>query len=239
VADPGRLDGEIAENVRDFIKRHPFPLQALQTNRLVAAIVALGERATPDEVRVAVAAAYGDRLPDPILRSTAANLARRVAAVRRRLIARNNFRDMLTGAELPTEGVLADEVRSATAEAMGPVVGVPVPPGTPGAFSLEATPVGGAANDWALSNAWQIALRRGVGWAAGLIAVMLALAGGRGGLRALPLAFAPWGAAIAPAALLREPIGLPTLAFLASALVGGTVLAVIALPGSRTPRGAA
>jgi hypothetical protein len=231
VADPARLDAEIAEAVRDSIVRHPFPLPVAETRRLIAAIVALGERLSVDEVRVAVAGVYGARLPEPILRSTATNLTRRVANVRRRLIARTNFRDMLTGAELPTEGVLADEVRGATAEAMGPVVGIPVGPDAPAAFKLDAVPIGGAANDRALSSAWDAALRPGMAWGAVLVAFALLLAGGRAGLRAAPLAFAPCALALAPAALLGDPIGLPTLSFVAGTLAGGTLLATAARPG--------
>src|SRR5262249_54126763 len=66
---------------------------------------------------------------------------RLVEIVRRRHSARINFREMLYGADLPTEGVLADEVRSATLEAMGPVVGVPVAPGSAAAFEIDAAAV--------------------------------------------------------------------------------------------------
>ena len=49
-------------------------------------------------------------------------------------------------------------------------------------------------------------------------AVLLVLAGGVAGLLSLRLAFAPAAAAIAPAAVLGEPVGLPTLSFYAGAL---------------------
>ena len=228
-ADPGRLDAEIADAVRDFVAHHPFPLSTAETGRLAAAIVALADQATVDDVRVAVAAAYGQRLPDAILRSTAETLARRVSAVRRRLVARTNFREMLYGAELPTEGVLADEVRGATAEAMGPLVGVPVALDNPAAFKLAAVAIGGAPNDRALSEVWNRGLRRGVVWAAGLCAILFVWMAGRVGLLYLPLALAPLATAAAPAALLGEPVGLPTISFFAGALAGGVVLACAAL----------
>jgi len=171
-----------------------------------------------------------------VLRATAINLARRVAAVRRRLVARANFRDMLTGADLPTEGVLADEVRGATAEAMGPVVGIPVPREDPAAFKLDAVPIGGAANDRALSRVWNRALPAGAAAAAVLIAVLLAWVGGRGGARSLPLALAPLALAMAPAALLGEPVGLPTVSFFGGALAGGAALAMAATK-ARAPDG--
>jgi hypothetical protein len=227
-ADPAKLDAEVAETVRAFIAHHPFPLGAGETARLIATIRGLGDSATVDDVRVAVAAAYGARLPDAILRTTAATLARRVALVRRRLVARGAFRDMLYGAELPTEGVLADEVRGATADAMGPVVGIPVALDNPAAFRIDAVPIGGAPNDRVLSEAWNRALPAGVVWAIGLIALLLAWLGGPAGLLSLPLALAPLATAAAPAAILREPIGLATIAFLAGAFAGGAALAVAA-----------
>ena len=233
-ADPSRLDIEVGDTVREVIARHPFPLPPAEAARLVASIRELGEGATVPAVEVAVASAYGPRMPAPVLRATAVNLARRVAAVRRRLVARANFRDMLTGADLPTEGVLADEVRGATAEAMGPVVGIPVSGQEPAAFKLDAVPIGGAANDRALSRVWNRALPAGAAAAAVLIALLLAFVGGRGGALSLPLALAPLALAVAPAALLGEPVGLPTVSFFGGALAGGAALAMAATP-ARVP----
>jgi hypothetical protein len=230
VADPTRLTSEIATATRDFIARHPFPLAATDTNHLVAAVTALDARASVDDVRVAVAAAYGTRLPDAILRSTAAGLARRVADVRRRLVARTNFRDMLYGAGLPTEGVLADEVRSATLETMGPIVGVPAAPDNPSALKIDPVAIGGTANDRALSETWEGSLRTGLTGTAGLISILLLATAGFPGIFRLPVAFAPLALASAPAALLGEPVGLPTLSFFAGALAAGAVLAVHATP---------
>ena len=47
--------------------------------------------------------------------------------------------------------------------------------------------------------------------AAAMIAILLVLVGGTPALSSLPLAFAPLAAAMAPSAILREPVGLPTL----------------------------
>jgi hypothetical protein len=232
-ADPARLDADIADNVRDFVARHPVPLGPADTNRLIAAVGALGDGAGVDDMRVAVATVYGGRLSDTILRTTADSLARRIAAVRRRHVASTNFRDMLSGAQLPNEGVLADEVRSATLDAMGPVVGVPAAPDSATAYRLDLVPIGGAPNDRALSLLWKRALVPGAVAAAGLLAILLVLTGGPGGLVSLPLAFAPAAAAIAPAALLGEPIGLPTLSFYAGALAAGAVLALAVTPAAR------
>ena len=239
-ADPARLEADIADNVRDFIARHPFALGPAETSRLIAAVAAMGDGASVDEVRVAVATAYGGRLSDTVLRTTADSLARRIAAVRRRHIAATNFKDMLTGAQLPSEGVLADEVRGATLDAMGPVVGIPAPADSPTAFRLDLVPVGGAPNDRALSLLWRKALGAGAVAAAGLLAILLVFAGGPAGVLSLPLALAPAAAAIAPAALLGEPVGLPTLSFYGGALAAGALLALAvdaAPPGVRRSEG--
>ena len=232
-ADPARLEADIADNVRDFIARHPFALGPTETSRLIAAVAALGDGASVDEVRVAVATAYGGRLSDTVLRTTAENLARRIAAVRRRHIAATNFKDMLTGAQLPSEGVLADEVRGATLDAMGPVVGIPAPADSATAFRLDLVPVGGAPNDRALSLLWRKALGAGAVAAAGLLAILLVFAGGPAGVLSLPLALAPAAAAIVPAALLGEPVGLPTLSFYGGALAAGALLALAVTPPAR------
>ena len=237
-ADPSRLEAAIAETVRDFIAKHPFALGEAETKRLIASVGAVGDGAAVNEVRVAVATAYGGRLPDAILRSTADSLARRIADVRRRHVASTNFRDMLTGAQLPSEGVLADEVRSATLDAMGPVVGIPAAPDSTTAYWLDLVPVGGAPNDRVLSAQWRRALVAGAVAAAGLLAVLLVFAGGFGGLLSLPLAFAPAAAAIAPAAVLAEPVGLPTLSFYAGALAAGALLALAVTPPAVPPDGA-
>jgi hypothetical protein len=236
-ADPARLEADIAASVRDFVARHPFALGPAEVNRLIAAVGAVGDGVSVDDVRVAVATAYGGRLSDTILRTTADGLARRIAAVRRRHIAATNFRDMLAGAQLPSEGVLADEVRSATLDAMGPVVGVPAAPDSPAAYRLDLVPVGGAPNDRVLSQLWRRALGAGAAAAAAFIAILLVIvAGGPAGLLSLPLAFAPAAAAIAPAALLGEPVGLPTLSFYAGALAAGAILALAVTPPARRGR---
>jgi hypothetical protein len=237
-ADPAKLESEIADTVRAFAAHHPLPIGALEIDRLILAARALGTTSTSDDMLAAVSVAYGSRLPEPALRTTAASLARRLATVRRRHTARLDFKEMLYGANLPTEGVLADEVRSATAEAMGPVVGLPVDPTAAGAFILDVTPIGGAPNDRALSEVWNRALRAGLVAAAGTIAILLVLVAGGGGILSLPLAFAPLAVAVAPSALLREPIGLPALSFFCGALAGGAILALLATPGpERRSRG--
>jgi hypothetical protein len=229
-ADPPRLEAEVADAVRDFATHHPWPLGVPEIERLVLGASALATDPTTDEVKTVVASVYGARLPAPMLTATATALAHRIAGVQKRHTARLDFKEMLYGADLPTEGVLADEVRSATLEAMGPVVGVPVAPEVTDAFKLDAQPIGGAPNDLALSEIWNRTLRAGLVAAAGMIAIFLVLVGGPAAITALPLAFAPLAAAIAPSAILREPVGLPMISFFAGALAGGALLALIATP---------
>jgi hypothetical protein len=224
-ADQGRLRTELADDARDFLSRYPVPLRPGEQARLIDALVALPDDATVADVSRACAATFGDRLSPRVLEDTAAILARRLAAVRWRHTARINFHDVLFGAELPTEGVLADEVRSAILQGMGPVAGIPVAPSSPGAHHIEATAVGGAANDRALSDAWWDGLRRGSAAVVVAWGVLLVLAGGAVALGWLPLALAPAAAAALPSALLREPLGLWSLAFLAGALAAGGFIA--------------
>jgi hypothetical protein len=232
-ADPPRLAAEVADAVRNFAAHHPWPLTGPEVQRLILGANALASDATLDDVRTVVATVYGARLPAPMLNATASALARRIAAVQKRHTARLDFKEMLSGADLPTEGVLADEVRSATLEAIGPVVGIPVAADVADAFKLDAQPIGGAPNDAALSQTWGRALRAGLISAAAMLAILLLLVGGTPALSSVPLAFAPLAAAMAPAAILREPIGLPTLSFYAGTLVGGALLALIVTPSRR------
>jgi hypothetical protein len=224
-ADPGRLRAELADDARDFVTHDPVPLHATLQARLVDELVALPDDATVADVSGVLASTYGARLSERALADTAAILARRMAAVRWRHTARINFHEMLYGADLPTDGVLADEVRSATLEGMGPIVGIPVAPGNPGALHVDAALFGGAANDHALSDVWLEGLRVGASVAVLLWALILAVVGGLGGLAWLPVALAPASAAALPAALIREPLGLWSLSLLAGALAAGAVVA--------------
>ena len=133
---------------------------------------------------------------------------------------------MLYGADLPTEGMLADEVRSATVEAMGPVVGIPVATQVPGALHLDAMAVGGAANDRALSDFLRPALRWGLLAGVVTLAGLLIYVGRVRGLLWLPIALSPTAVAVIPPALFREPVGMLFLSFLAGALAGGAVWTV-------------
>jgi hypothetical protein len=233
-ADPARLQAELADATRDFVARHPFPLVPAEAEKLVLATSRSADEPALGEVRTLLSRAYGDRMPAAILDTSTVNLTRRLRAVRWRQIARTNFKEMLYGAGLPTEGVLADEVRSATLEAMGPIVGLPTTSDNPGAFHLDAVPLGGLANDRALSLGWTRAFRAGLVAAAAMIAILLVLLGGPGGIALLPIALAPLAMAILPAAALATPVGLPSLALFAAALSAGAALAVAATPAPIT-----
>jgi hypothetical protein len=233
-ADPGRLRAELAADVRDFIVHSPVPLHAWEQARVVDAVSGLPDDASADDVARVLAATYGERLSERALGDTAAIITQRMAAVRWRHTARINLHEMIYGADLPTDGVLADEVRTATLEGMGPVVGMPVPPATPAALHIDAALVGGVAHDHALSEAWLFGLRRGVAYAAGGWALLLVLLGGLGALGWLPLALAPAAAAALAPALVREPVGLWSLSLLAGALAAGAVVA--AAFAARRPR---
>ena len=224
-ADPGRLRAELAADLRDFVARDPVPLHASEQTHVVDALVALSDDATPTDISAVLAATYAGRFSGPVLADTAAIVAARMAAVRWRHTARINLHEMLYGAELPTDGVLADEVRTATLEGMGPVVGIPVPPENPAALHVDAALIGGVAHDRGLSDVWRAGLGRGTWFAMGAWALLLLLVGGVGGLAWLPLALAPAAAAALAPTLVREPVGLWSLSLIAGALAAGAVVA--------------
>jgi hypothetical protein len=224
-ADPGKLRAELAEDVRDFVAHDPVPLHMGEQARLVDALAALPDDATVRDVQGVLAAAYGPRLSERVRAETAAILARRMAGVRWRHTARINFHEMLYGADLPTDGVLADEVRTATLEGMGPVVGIPVAAGNPAAVHVDAALIGGVAHDRALSEAWLVGLRAGAFVAVLAWAILLVLVGGPGALAWLPVAVAPAAAAAVVPAVVREPMGLWSLSLLAGAFAAGGVVA--------------
>jgi hypothetical protein len=224
-AEPARLKTEIADDMRTFVGRYPVPLRASEQVRLVDELAVLPDDTTVGDVRAIVIGAYGERLSERVLVDTADILWGRIRDVRGRHTARINFHEMLYGAELPTEGVLADEVRGATLEGMGPVVGIPVAPGSSAAFRIDAAVVGGAAHDRALSEAFTDGLRGSLVVVVAALGVLLILVGGVRGLGWLPLAFAPASAAALTPVFLREPLGLWSLSFLAGALAAGAVIA--------------
>ena len=222
-ADPGRLAAEVGDVVRAFIVKHPFPLPGSELRRLQSTIVALGDpgharrsagwpspRRTglgcrtrfcvlpPPPWRARWPACVGVwwRAP-PSARCSRAPTCRRRASWRTRCAAPPPRR---WGRWSGSRRRSTIRVRSSW---------------TP--CRLAASPT-----NRALSVVWNRALPIGMGWAAVLLALLLAWVGGPSGLSSLPIAFAPLAAAAVPAALLGEPVALPTMAFFAGALAGGT-----------------
>ena len=58
-ADPPRLEAEVADAVRNFAAHHPWPLSAVEVERLILGANALAADATSDDVRAVVATVYG------------------------------------------------------------------------------------------------------------------------------------------------------------------------------------
>jgi hypothetical protein len=122
--------------------------------------------------------------------------------------------------------MLSDEVRSATWEAMGPIVGIPVATEMPGAFRLDAVAVGGAANDRALSDFLRPAVRAGLLVVAAALAGLLSLAGRGRGLLWLPVGLLPAAVTLIVPAVFDEPVGMLFLSFVSGALAGGAAWTV-------------
>jgi len=232
-ADFGKLRAEVAAEVRGFLQapgdgRGAINLGAAERARLADGLAALSPDATVEDLRAVLAAhaelraAAGESRLGALLPA----LRYRLAQVRLRHAARINFRTMLYGADLPTEGMLSDEVRSATLDAMGWVAGIPVAAGTPGALRLDAMVIGGAANDRALSDFLRPALRAGALLAALALAILLVAAGRGRGLLWLPVGLSPAAVVLIAPSLFGEPVGVLFLSFLAGALAGGSVWAV-------------
>ena len=170
-ADLGRLKAEIIAIVRDLAQEPGavglLALGPVERARLGEELGGASGGATLDDTRQALAAHLpaqkgdGDDAGDR-LAALAQALHPRLVRARQRHAARINFRAMLYGADLPTEGMLSDEVRSATLDAMGPIVGIPVARDSPSADHLDAVAVGGAANDRALSDYLHPAVRTGL-----------------------------------------------------------------------------
>ncbi|HEY2899628.1 MAG TPA: hypothetical protein VGL59_03555 [Polyangia bacterium] len=233
-ADVGKLRGEVAAEVRAFLRLHAPALDAVQRERAAAALSNLDGDASSAAVRGALVAAFAPAHTPPALAGLAMLLARQLGEVRSRHSARIHAKDMLAGAGLPSEGPLADEVRGATRDTMGPIVGLPVGRDTPGALHLDAVVVGGAAHDQALSAAWLPGLRAGAFAGAVGLAIVLVLVAGFRGVLWYPVALALPSAALIVPALTRDPIGVLFVGFLAGTCAAGAVLA-IALAARRVP----
>ena len=235
-ADLDKLKLEITAVLRDFVQGGHAPstitLTAAERSRLADEVGMASVDASGEDLRRTLMAHLGTQLGEDRVTELAAALQPRLAFVRQRSAARINFRAMLYGADLPTDGMLADEVRSATREAMGSVVGIPVAPEMPGALRVDAVAVGGAANDHALSEFLRPALRWGALAASILLAVLLIWVGRGRGLLWWPVALSPAALAVIVPAAWGEPVGLPYLSLLVGAFAAG-ITGTIAMAARR------
>ncbi len=229
-ADLGKLKLEVSNVLRDFVPGGRAPgaiaLTAADRTRLADEIGTASVDASLDDLHRTLAAHLGAQLGEDRVTALAAALQPRLAFVRQRAAARINFRAMLYGADLPTDGMLSDEVRSATREAMGSVVGIPVAPEMPGALRLDAVAIGGAANDRALSEFLRPALRWGAIAMAAVLAVLLVWAGRGRGLLWWPVGLAPAALAVIVPALWGEPVGLQYVSLLVGTTAAGVTAAL-------------
>jgi hypothetical protein len=231
-ADPDKLKLEIATVLRELLQGGSAPgaiaLSAAERTRLGDEIGRASVDAGIDDLRRTLAAHLGAQLGEDRVTALAEAMQPRLAFVRQRAAARINFRSVLYGADLPTDGMLSDEVRSATREAMGSLVGIPVAPEMPGALRLDAVAVGGAANDRALSEFLRPALRWGLIAASVVLAVLLIWAGRGRGLLWWPVALAPAALGVIVPAVWGEPVGLPYLSLLIGAVAAGITATIAA-----------
>jgi hypothetical protein len=237
--DPVKLKAGIAQDVSAFLERVAIATAQVtlprpaERQRLVDRLAAQPVDATVAEVAAALRELWGRRLPDTATTAQALELHRRLAEVRRRDTARINFNDLLYGADLPTEGVLSEEVRDATLDAMGPVAGVPTAANVPGTFLVEAAAVGGAPSDQALSAAWMPLVLVGLIIFAVFAALLLEAIGGLAALTWWPAALAPTAPRIIFPTVADLPGGVLFLSGVSGTLAGGAALAVGFAPGRR------
>ena len=239
IVDPGKLKGEVTQEVSNFVEAvavaeaHVGLPRPHERQWLASVLFAQPFDATFADVLNPLRVLWGRRLSSATLDARAAELHRRLGALRRRHSARIHFNDVLYGADLPTEGVLSEEVRQATLEAMGPIVGVPIARDATGALVLDAVPVGGAPLDRALSAAWLPRMGIGILLSALLTGLLLAAVGGIAAVPWWPVALTFGAAVVVVPAIAGVPMGALTVAALSGALAGGTLFAVCFAPGRR------
>lgn len=230
--DPSSIRAEASREIEAFVEeaslagKHVGMPHGARRQRLVDALLASSGEPSAEDVARDLADVWGGRMPPRVVQAHAAELRRRLSALRRRATVALYSKAILADADLPTEGGLSDAVREATLEAMGPIVGVPAAPGTPGAFTIDMAIAGGVVADEALSAAWPSRLRLGVLLAALLLGATLWVLGGRPALVWLPIALAPAALVIAVPTLLGVVTGSLFVAVLSGALAGGATFAL-------------
>jgi len=237
ILDAGAYGAAVTREVAAFLEETAIsehrvaPPQANLRQKLVDAILGLPGEPSLEDLSRALSDVGGSKLPPAMRENRASELRRRLLAIRRREITRLAAKEILAGADLPTEGGLSDAVRDATLEAMGPVAGVPAPPRAPGALTVEAAVVGGAVGDRALAVAWLPRMRQAVLMAAVAEAFMLLVIGGLRGLTWWPATLAPGAVVLLVPAVAGIPMGILLVAVLAGALGGGALFGVAASGG--------
>lgn len=227
---------DAAQEIERFVEetavagRHLTLPHAGQRQRLIDAVLASPDEPMLADVLSGLNEVLGPRASARVALTQATELRRRLIVVRRRAIVAWNARAILSDADLPTEGGLPDQVRNATLEAMGPIVGVPVAPGTPGAIPVDAAVAGGVISDEALSARWPPRLRLGLLAAAAACALLLAALGGRRALSWLPVALAPAAIVLIVPTVLGVATSALFAAVLSGAVGGGTVFALAYAP---------
>ena len=136
--DPGRMRAEAAGEIDRFLEQlalaeaHVGLPRPAERARLTDQLWAEPPGGRLADFVGPLRVLYGRQLSPAALEARAAELRARLSEARRRHSARINFNEILYGADLPTEGVLSEEVRDATLDAMGPLVGGTRPRGSAG-----------------------------------------------------------------------------------------------------------
>jgi len=234
--DRAQYRRDAAQAIERFIEetavagRHLTLPHSGQRQRLIDTVLASPEEPLLADVTGGLNELLGDHVPARTVLAQATELRRRLIALRHRAIVAWNARAILSDADLPTEGGLPDEVRNATLEAMGPIVGVPAAPGTPGSFSIDVAVAGGVISDQALSARWPRRLQEGLLLAALACALLLAALGGPRALSWLPVALAPAAIVVIVPTVLGVAARALFAAVLSGAVGGGTVFALAYAP---------
>lgn len=230
--DPRRFRDDVSTEVVSFLeqtglaeRRVGLPHPA-ERQRLIDGLLALPGAPAPAQVAKLLGELWGRRTPARLLETRGVELAHRLVNARRLAIANGYARTILADANLPSVGALADEVREATLEAMGPIIGIPVSREAPNALVIDAAVVGAAASDRALAVAWGPRIRIGVLLAALGLAALLFLIGGVKALGYWPAALAPAALVLLVPAVAGLPMGSLLVALFAGALGGGAGFAV-------------
>jgi hypothetical protein len=240
--DVGAFRKDAARVIEAFVEetalagKHVSLPHPAERQRLIEGLLASAGEPSAQEVTRRLAELWGTRFPPRALQAHAVELGRRLGALRRRAMVALHAKAILAAADLPSEGGLSDEVRDATLEAMGPIVGVPAALGTADAFAaantfaIDVALVGGVVSDQTLSALWPPRLRLGLVVAVLVSALLLLAIGGREALGWLPVGLSPAAVVLIIPTVLGVSTGALFVAVLSGALGGGTAFALAFAP---------